>query len=294
MKIYTITPRGFCSGVKRAIYIVEEALQTKKKPIYVLHEIVHNTHVIDEFKKKGVIFVESLDEIPLQATVVFSAHGVSSLTWVEAKKKKLDILDATCPTVKKLHMEVKSYLYKGYTIFVLGKKNHREVIEVKMENASKIFLIEAPSDIEQLPDLKNEPLIYFTQTTLPLEEIETLATCLQKKYPQIEKPSLATCFATIHRQKALKNILPLVEAVLVIGDEKSANSQRLKEIAELNQKKAKLILNADSLDKEWLASIESLAITAGASTPELLVQNCLKKIEESFPVQIEPFVLKNI
>jgi len=286
MKIYMINPRGFCSGVKRALSVVEKAINSEKTPIYVLHEIVHNTYVIDGFKKQGVVFCESLDEIPDNSTVIFSAHGVSSFIWEEAKKKNLKILDATCPLVKKLHDEVKFYLKKDYIVFILGKKNHQEIIEVKNENPSKIFLVESQKDIDDLP-LSTGKTIYFTQTTLPLYEIDNLASLLQKKYPQMEKPKIAACYATINRQQALIDILPKVEAVLVIGDEKSANSKRLKEIAEKMKKKSHLLLHPQSLEKKDFEKVTSIAITAGASTPEVLVQNILQKLQGFFPIEVE-------
>jgi 4-hydroxy-3-methylbut-2-enyl diphosphate reductase len=285
MKVYLVSPRGFCSGVKRALNLVQQALLEEKKPIYVLHEIVHNSFVIEDFKKNGVAFVESLEEIPMYSTVIFSAHGACSMTYQEALKKELKIIDATCPLVTKLHTEVLSFLKKGYIIFLLGKKKHQEIQEVYFEDPSHIILIESEKDIETLP-IVHEKVIYFTQTTLPLEEIQKLSSLLQKKYPQLEKPMMESCYATIKRQKALKDILPLIDAVLVVGDEKSANSKRLKEIAECHSKKAYLFLDANHLNKEDFVGLQSIAITAGASTPEILVQRTLEKLHSFFPLEL--------
>ena len=280
-KIILCSPRGFCAGVIRAIKTVEEALIKWKCPIYVKHHIVHNMHVVKELEKKGAIFIEDLSKIPKNSKIIYSAHGVSPEVRLEAKKRKLFEIDATCPLVTKLHSATKRYSKKGYKIIIMGKKNHIEVIGTFNEAPEDTTIISKVSDIDNLNFSKDQKLFYFSQTTLSVDDVKPIREKLLAKFPQIEYfSSSSICYATQNRQNALINVLNEVDLVLVVGDRRSSNSTRLKEIAQKRSKMAYLINYAMEIAPEWLKDITSIAITSGASTPETVVLECILRLKE--------------
>ncbi|NGX56208.1 MAG: 4-hydroxy-3-methylbut-2-enyl diphosphate reductase [Candidatus Anoxychlamydiales bacterium] len=293
MKLYLIRPRGFCAGVVRAINIVEKALKLYGAPIYIKHEIVHNKHVVNSLKEKGAIFVEDLNEIPMGSKVIYSAHGISPQIRNEAKKRNLIEIDATCGLVTKIHSAVKRYASKGYKIILIGKKKHVEIIGIYNEAPSVTTIIENTKDIDLLNFKKEEKLFFITQTTLSTDDVIDIKKSLLNKYPNIETlPTSSICYATTNRQNALKEITNNVDLVLVIGDPTSSNSNRLKEVAIKRNKMAYLVNSKDEIDPKWFEGINSIAMTAGASTPENIVQSCIEKLYDFGLKEIEEIIYK--
>jgi|TARA_B100001971_G_C18255374_1_gene581642 4-hydroxy-3-methylbut-2-enyl diphosphate reductase len=283
-KIILVKPRGFCAGVDRAIEIVEKALEIHKK-VYVKHQIVHNTHVVEDLEKKGVIFVEELNEIPNDSLVIFSAHGVSPKVIEEAKKRNLKFLDATCPLVTKVHLEAIRYNKENYSIILIGHKGHQEVIGTMGE--APMFLVGNIEDVNNL-DINSEKIAYITQTTLSLDDTKNIVDALKKKYLNIESPkSKDICYATQNRQNAIKELTKTCELILVVGSKNSSNSNRLVETAELHGCKSYLIENKNFVDEEWLKNVENLGISSGASAPEILVQELVDDLKNKFNCKIE-------
>ncbi len=281
MQLYLIRPRGFCAGVVRAIETVEKALAIWGSPIYVKHEIVHNKHVVNSLKEKGAVFVDDLADIPAGSRVIYSAHGVSPEVRAEAKERNLITIDATCGLVTKIHSAVKRFSKKGYKIVLIGKKKHVEIIGIAAEAPNDTFIVEKADDVEKLEFQKDQKLFYITQTTLSTDDIKEITDALYNKFPKIETlPSSSICYATTNRQMALKEVVKDVDLVLVIGDPKSSNSNRLKEVAIRREKKAYLVNSEDEIDQKWLENIKNIAMTAGASTPENVVQRCIDKLKE--------------
>jgi len=286
MNIFLANPRGFCAGVDRAIEIVERALELLGAPIYVRHEVVHNRFVVENLKKSGAIFVEELDEVPDDSTVIFSAHGVSKAVEDEAKRRQLNIFDATCPLVTKVHLEVISHAKKSHCVILIGHKGHPEVegtmgrYEQQNESAN-IILVESPADVPKL-ELSNEfGLSYVTQTTLSMDDTESIIDALRLKFPNIAGPKKSDiCYATQNRQDAVKKLAKLADLVLVVGSVNSSNSNRLREIAEKLGKTAYLIDGADDIEKSWLDNVKSIGVTAGASAPEELVQRVIEQLQQ--------------
>ena len=285
MQIQLANPRGFCAGVDRAIEIVERALELLGAPIYVRHEVVHNRFVVENLRKRGAIFVDELNEIPDDSTVIFSAHGVSKAVENEAKRRKLNIFDATCPLVTKVHIEVVSNAKKGRYVVLIGHKGHPEVegtmgrYEQQSPNAS-ILLVESPQEVASLNIPIDVELSYVTQTTLSMDDTESIIDALQAKFPRISGPKKSDiCYATQNRQDAVKSLAAKSELVLVVGSPNSSNSNRLREIAEKLGKQAYLIDGADDIDKNWLNGVKSVGVTAGASAPEELVQRVIKQLK---------------
>ena len=286
MNIFLANPRGFCAGVDRAIEIVERALELLGAPIYVRHEVVHNRFVVENLKKSGAIFVEELDEVPNDSTVIFSAHGVSKAVEDEAKRRKLNIFDATCPLVTKVHLEVISHAKKSHCVILIGHKGHPEVegtmgrYEQQNESAN-ILLVESPEDVRTL-ELSNEfGLSYVTQTTLSMDDTESIIDALRLKFPTIAGPKKSDiCYATQNRQDAVKQLAKLADLVLVVGSVNSSNSNRLREIAEKLGKIAYLIDGAEDIEKSWLDNVGSIGVTAGASAPEELVQRVIEQLQQ--------------
>lgn len=280
MKAFLASPRGFCAGVTRAIATVETALVKYGAPIYVKHQIVHNRHVIEALEKKGAIFVEDLSLIPKGSVVIFSAHGVTPEVRAEAKNLSLKAIDATCPLVTKLHDAVLSFAKKGYHILLIGKKNHVETRGVVAEASDSVTVIETMEDIQKLNFPIEQKLIYLCQTTLSLFEMKAKVAALKEKFPHIESlPSKSVCYATTNRQKALLDLADICDLILVIGDPTSSNSHSLKECAEHRGKPAYLINSPDEIQLQWLhGEIQNIAISAGASTPESLVQQCIEQL----------------
>ena len=286
MQILLANPRGFCAGVDRAIEIVERALELLGSPIYVRHEVVHNQFVVENLKKRGAVFVEELNEVPDDSTVIFSAHGVSKAVEDEAKHRKLNVFDATCPLVTKVHMEVISYAKEGRCVVLIGHKGHPEVEgtmgRYEKQNACvDIVLVESPEEVESLNIPKDVGLSYVTQTTLSMDDTGSVIDALREKFPNISGPKKSDiCYATQNRQDAVKELSKKSDLVLVVGSPNSSNSNRLREIAEKLGKHSYLINGAEDIDKNWLNGASIIGVTAGASAPEELVQSVISRLKE--------------
>ena len=280
MDILLAEPRGYCAGVVRAVDIVELALTKIGNPIYVRHEIIHNQHVVNELKDKGAIFVEEISEIPENSTVIFSAHGVSPLVWEEAQKKNLNIIDATCPLVTKVHVEAIKYAKDGYTILLVGHKGHDEVIGTMGEAPDNTILVESVDDIPSLNVPNLEKVVALTQTTLSVSDTANIISALKEKFPKLVTRN-DICYATTNRQNALDSITDDVDLVLVVGAKNSSNSNRLKELASERGIEAYLVNGPEDVKLEWVEGKSSIGITSGASTPEVLVNGVIEKIKPS-------------
>ena len=280
MDILLAEPRGYCAGVVRAVDIVELALTNIGNPIYVRHEIIHNQHVVNELKDKGAIFVEEISEIPENSTVIFSAHGVSPLVWEEAQKKNLNIIDATCPLVTKVHLEAIKYAKDGYTILLVGHKGHDEVIGTMGEAPDNTILVESVEDIPLLNIPNSEKVVALTQTTLSVSDTANIISALKEKFPKLVTRN-DICYATTNRQNALDSITDDVDLVLVVGAKNSSNSNRLKELASERGIEAYLVNGPEDVKLDWLEGKSSIGITSGASTPEVLVNGVIEKIKPS-------------
>ncbi|MCK5396002.1 MAG: 4-hydroxy-3-methylbut-2-enyl diphosphate reductase [Gammaproteobacteria bacterium] len=287
MNIYVANPRGFCAGVDRAIDIVERALEIFSAPIYVRHEVVHNRYVVNDLIKKGAIFVEELDEIPDGATVIFSAHGVSQKVRSEAQARGLRIFDATCPLVTKVHLEVARHEKKVEDVILIGHAGHPEVEgtlgQYKNNPNSDIYLVETVEDVEKLQMNHPQTLAYVTQTTLSVDDTKTIIDALRTKFPDIGGPKKDDiCYATQNRQDAVRELAEKVDVFLVIGSANSSNSNRLRELAEKQNVDAYLIDGVEDIDYGWFDGAQSIGITAGASAPEVLVQEVITNLEKLF------------
>jgi len=292
MKILLANPRGFCAGVNRAIEIVERALESFGAPIYVRHEVVHNQYVVDGLRNKGAVFVDELSQVPDDAIVIFSAHGVSKAVQDEAKKRGLRVFDATCPLVTKVHIEVVRHQQAGQECVLIGHAGHPEVegtmgqYEVgqyqggQYEGSGRMYLVEDVADAEQLHVQNPEQLSYVTQTTLSMDDTAEIIEALKKRFPKIQGPKKDDiCYATQNRQDAIKDLAPKCEVVLVVGSKNSSNSNRLRELAERLGAKSYLIDNAEQIKTEWLTGINAVGVTAGASAPEILVEQVIKRLK---------------
>ena len=302
INILLANPRGFCAGVDRAIQIVEEALSQYGKPIYVRHEVVHNQYVINDLKTKGAIFIENLSDVPKGAHVIFSAHGISKAIREEAKSRELIPIDATCPLVTKVHVEVNKMLNQGMDIIMIGHKGHPEVegtmgqIE-KHHTTRKMFLIETIEDVKYLTVDNPDKMAYVTQTTLSIDDTKAMIEALKKKYPNIQGPkSDDICYATQNRQDAVKQISSLCDLIIIVGSNNSSNSCRLKELALREGVESYLIDHEDALQSSWLLNKKNIGISAGASAPEISVTNIINKIEVLTEAKITelPGVQENI
>ncbi len=290
LKILLTSPRGFCAGVDRAIQIVEGALERFGAPVYVRHEIVHNRHVVESLEDKGAIFVEDLDEIPDDATVIFSAHGVPKAVTEEATRRELFYLDATCPLVSKVHHEAEHHFAAGRQILLIGHTGHPEVegtIGQLPEGA--ILLIETRAQAESVEVRDPENLAYVTQTTLSMDDTADIVQALTKRFPGIQGPSKSDiCYATANRQRAVKEIAPRCDVLIVMGSPNSSNSRRLVEVAALNGcPRALLVQRAADIDWDSMNGIRCLGITAGASAPEVLIKGVLDACRQRFEVSLE-------
>jgi 4-hydroxy-3-methylbut-2-en-1-yl diphosphate reductase len=286
MEILLANPRGFCAGVDRAIEIVERALGIFGPPIYVRHEVVHNKYVVDDLAEKGAVFVEELSAVPDEATVIFSAHGVSKAVRREAEERGLKIFDATCPLVTKVHMEVIHYLRSGRETILIGHAGHPEVQgtlgqwEAGSGDGTKIYLVEGPGDVFQLEVEDPEHLAFVTQTTLSMDDTADVIDALRKRFPAITGPRKDDiCYATQNRQDAVKQLAPGCDVFIVVGSPSSSNSNRLRELASKLGTTAYLVDSADELDREWFNGATRVGITAGASAPEILVQAVLSRLK---------------
>ncbi|MBA3504428.1 MAG: 4-hydroxy-3-methylbut-2-enyl diphosphate reductase [Betaproteobacteria bacterium] len=281
MHVILANPRGFCAGVDRAIAIVEQALTQFGAPIYVRHEVVHNKFVVDDLKTKGAVFVEELAEVPAGATVVFSAHGVSKAVRVEADARGLNVFDATCPLVTKVHVEVAKMRAQGREIVMIGHAGHPEVEGTMGQAAEGIFLVESTQDVMSLVVQSPEHLAYVTQTTLSVDDAAAIVAALKSRFPAIVGPKRDDiCYATQNRQDAVKALIPEVDAVIVVGSPNSSNSNRLREVAALRGVPAYMIDRAEELLPEWIAGKRRVGLTAGASAPEVLVRQVIARLKE--------------
>jgi len=285
MEILLANPRGFCAGVDRAIEIVERALQLFGAPIYVRHEVVHNRYVVEDLKSKGAIFVEELDQIPDDNYVIFSAHGVSKAVQREAERRQLKVFDATCPLVTKVHMEVSRYSRKGIETVLIGHRGHPEVEgtmgQYDRSNGGDIYLVESAEEVRDLEVRNPRELRFVTQTTLSKDDTAIVIDCLRETFPEIQGPKKEDiCYATQNRQDAVKQLAEKCDLILVVGSRNSSNSNRLREIAANKQIEGYLIDNENDIQTEWLENKSCIGVTAGASAPELLVQNVISFLQQ--------------
>ncbi|MES9939367.1 MAG: 4-hydroxy-3-methylbut-2-enyl diphosphate reductase [Candidatus Thiodiazotropha sp. 6PLUC2] len=285
-QILLANPRGFCAGVDRAIEIVERALDQLGAPIYVRHEVVHNRFVVESLRERGAIFVDELDHVPDEQTVIFSAHGVSQQVREEAKKRKLRVFDATCPLVTKVHLEVARRCRDGYEVILIGHRGHPEV-EGTMgqcthnDDHSHIHLVVNAQDVKQLEIENTDKIAFVTQTTLSMDDTQQIIHALQQRFPNITGPKKNDiCYATQNRQDAVKELAKSCDLVLVVGSPNSSNSNRLREIAEKHGPPAYLIDGAHDIDQAWLKDKKTVGVTAGASAPEILVESVIEQLKK--------------
>ena len=274
-------PRGFCAGVDRAIEIVERALIRFGAPIYVRHEIVHNTYVVNDLKAKGAIFIEDLAEVPPGATLIFSAHGVSQAVRREAAERGFSVFDATCPLVTKVHVEVAKLRKEGYEFLMIGHKGHPEVEGTMGQLFDGIYLVEEVADVERAPVKNPERLAVVTQTTLSVDDTAAILAAVKRRFPLVREPKHQDiCYATQNRQDAVKVLSPTVDVVIVVGSPTSSNSNRLRELAERLGRPAYMVDDAESLRAEWFEGATRVGLTAGASAPDILVQQVIARLRE--------------
>jgi 4-hydroxy-3-methylbut-2-enyl diphosphate reductase len=286
-EILMAQPRGFCAGVDRAINIVNEALTRFGAPIYVRHEIVHNAYVVNELRSKGAVFVEDLDEVPKGGIVVFSAHGVSQQVRKDAEERSLQVYDATCPLVTKVHLEVIKLCKEGFTVLMIGHAGHPEVDGTMGQVKEGIFLIEKVADLDHLSFSSDEKMAFVTQTTLSVDETKEIVEALTKKFPNIVQPRKQDiCYATQNRQDAVKFMAPQVEVVIVVGSAASSNSNRLRELSEKLGVPSYMVDAPEQLKPEWFEGKKRVGLTAGASAPESLAQSIVARIQEFGPRSI--------
>jgi len=287
MEVVLAQPRGFCAGVDRAIEIVERALELFGAPIYVRHEIVHNRYVVEDLRSKGAIFIQELDQAPSGATVVFSAHGVPKSVRKEAEQRGLRVFDATCPLVTKVHVEVAKMRAAGKEIVMIGHKGHPEVEGTLGQADSGMYLVETVDDVAALQVADPDQLAYVTQTTLSVDDAAEVAAALKARFPNIAEPKKSDiCYATQNRQDAVKIMAPECDLVLVVGSVNSSNSNRLREVAERKGVPAYLIDGADDIDPAWLTGCRRVGVTAGASAPDVLVQQVIARLKELGAVSV--------
>lgn len=288
MKILLANPRGFCAGVNMAIDSLDLALKAFGAPVYVYHEIVHNRYVVERFRNEGAVFVDDLHEVPEGSTLLFSAHGVSPAVRQLAAERKLHAIDATCPLVTKVHLEAIKFAKAGYTIFLIGHEGHDEVIGTMGEAPEAIILVETPEDVDRLEVADDTKVAYLTQTTLSVDDAQRIISRLRQRFPHIDAPKKDDiCYATQNRQEAVSILAPEVQLVLVLGSQNSSNSQRLAELARERGVSSYLIDGPQDIDIAWFEGVETVLITAGASAPELVVQQCVELLKERFNATVE-------
>lgn len=291
MKLLLSKPRGFCAGVERAIETVEKALELWGSPIYVKHEIVHNRHVVEGLRGKGAVFIEEVEEVPIGARLIYSAHGVSPAVREQAKQRQLIEIDATCGLVTRVHSAVKRFASQGYQIILIGHRHHVEIIGTAGEAPDVTTIVESPNDVPNLNFSPNEKLFYITQTTLSLDDVKEITQALIAKYPHIETlPSSSICYATTNRQMALREITDLTDLILVVGDPQSSNSNRLREAGSTRGIESYLINDEKEIQPHWLKDKQTIGLTAGASTPEEIVQRCIQRLMELGVNEVEDVV----
>ena len=284
-------PRGFCAGVDRAIDIVEIALQKFGAPIYVRHEIVHNTYVVNDLKSKGAIFVDTLGDVPAGATLVFSAHGVSKAVQQEAKERGFNIFDATCPLVTKVHVEVAKLHAEGYEFIMIGHAGHPEVEGTMGQLSSGIHLVETVQDVAHVQPIQTEKMALVTQTTLSVDDAAAITAAVMARFPKVRQPKMQDiCYATQNRQDAVKIMSPQVDMVIVVGSPTSSNSNRLAELAERLGTESHMVDNAQELNPAWFVGKTTIGLTAGASAPEVLVNQVIARIKELGAVSVRKMI----
>ncbi|MBS1170095.1 MAG: 4-hydroxy-3-methylbut-2-enyl diphosphate reductase [Burkholderiaceae bacterium] len=280
-QILLAQPRGFCAGVHRAIEVVERALVLFGAPIYVRHEIVHNKYVVDDLRGKGAIFIEELAQVPIGSTVIFSAHGVSRTVRAKAEERGLKVFDATCPLVTKVHMEVAKMHKEGREIIMIGHRGHPEVEGTMGQADSGMHLVQTVQDVDTLAVHNPEMLAYVTQTTLSVADSAEIIAAIKRRFPRVAEPKKADiCYATTNRQEAVKFLVQQVDLVLVVGSPNSSNSNRLREVAEKNGSTAYMVDNASQIDPAWVEGKSRIGVTAGASAPEILVQQVIERLKQ--------------
>jgi 4-hydroxy-3-methylbut-2-enyl diphosphate reductase len=285
MQIFLANPRGFCAGVDRAIDIVERAVVLFGAPIYVRHEVVHNKYVVDRLRTIGAVFVDELNEVPDGATVIFSAHGVPRVVQQEAKRRGLNVFDATCPLVTKVHMEITRYAREAREVFLIGHAGHPEVEgtigQFDATLGGAIYLIQTVEDVERVAVRNPEHLAFVTQTTLSVDDTASIVAALRARYPGLKAPVKEDiCYATQNRQDAVKDLITRCEVLVVVGSKSSSNSNRLREMAGKNAKMGYLVDGPEDLHREWFDGIKTIGVTAGASAPEILVQGVIAQLRE--------------
>jgi 4-hydroxy-3-methylbut-2-enyl diphosphate reductase len=289
MDVLLANPRGFCAGVERAIEIVERALELHGAPIYVRHEIVHNTYVVDDLRAKGAVFVDELDQVPAGATVIFSAHGVSKEVRAEAARRGLKVFDATCPLVTKVHVEVAKKLREGFEIVMIGHRGHPESEGTMGQATQGMYLVESIEDVARLAVREPSKLAYVTQTTLSVDDAARIVEALKARFPAIRGPKRDDiCYATQNRQDAVKFMAPQCEVVIVVGSPNSSNSNRLREVAQHIGAQAYMVDTAADLKAEWIAGRKRVGVTAGASAPDVLVNEVLERLMELGATRVVP------
>ena len=291
-KIFLLKPRGFCAGVVRAIDVVKIALDLYGPPVYVRKEIVHNKHVVDELRQAGAIFIEELDEAPIGARTIFSAHGVAPSVRTQAKERALEVIDATCPLVTKVHLEAVRFAREGYSIVLIGHKDHDEVIGTLGEVPSRSYLVETVDDVDHLEVPDPTRVRYLTQTTLSLDETREIVTRLKERFPLLEgPPAQDICYATENRQMAVKAVSEACDLLLVVGSQNSSNSKRLVEVGDNTGVRSYLVNDRTAVDPAWLEGVKNVAVTAGASAPEHLVEELVEFLRDSGFRQMEEIEL---
>ncbi len=287
MEVFLAQPRGFCAGVVRAIEIVERALEKYGPPVYVRHEIVHNKHVVESLKAKGAIFVEDLFEVPADAVTIFSAHGVARTVEEEAASRRLPVLDATCPLVTKVHNQGKRYMAKGRTVILIGHAGHPEVDGTMGQIPGPVLLVQSAADVAALPLPADARVAYITQTTLSVDDTKDIIAALQARFTDIQGPDTRDiCYATQNRQSAVRDLSKFVDVILVVGATNSSNSNRLREIGTEAGIPSYLIADGSELNPDWLKGAKTVGITAGASAPEVLVDDVVATLRRIGPVTV--------
>lgn len=293
MKVLLASPRGFCAGVNMAIESLDLALESLEPPIFVYHEIVHNKYVVEHFRARGVTFVDSVDDVPRGATLLFSAHGVSPKTRQTARDRDLRAIDATCPLVTKVHLEAIKYAQAGYTILLIGHEGHDEVIGTMGEAPEAIVLVETPEEVDRIEVADESKVAYLTQTTLSVDDANRIINRLKERFPRIVGPPKDDiCYATQNRQEAVAKLSQHADVAIILGSQNSSNSQRLAELARERGVPAYLVDGPQDLHAEWFDECDSVLVTAGASAPETVVEQCLDWLSQKFGATVEPFTIR--
>ena len=293
MKILLASPRGFCAGVNMAIESLDLTLREFGAPVYVYHEIVHNKFVVESFKEKGAVFVDDLEEVPEKSVLLFSAHGVSPEIRKIARERNLNAIDATCPLVTKVHLEALKYAREGYTIFLIGHEGHDEVIGTMGEAPEAMILVECEEDVEKLEVANDAKVAYLTQTTLSVDDANRIISKLRERFVNlVNPPKEDICYATQNRQEAVRILANQADLCLVLGSQNSSNSQRLCELAADSGIPSYLIDGVEDISADWFNNVETVLITAGASAPEVVVNECIEWLKDRYNASVEPAIIR--